>query len=271
MILDLLEIWLAVVVAFVAGAFVGALLHDRLARSRLSVGQAAFAEVVAMGVGGARAALAGRRARTLEEEDRARGRQPSPDRVLVGAPVGELDRVRGIDPAEVARLAGAGYGRLDQVARWSDAEQAWIADQMVVSRRRVGRWTARAQTILRREQAAREALPRPVRARKSRPKKEAGAGIAVQVSQPAASELPKALERIRLTEPAHVGHAISPVRRSEPKPVERALPRVAEPDEVAPASRPDQQADPSPPAGKAPASGKLTPYEIALDLELRKP
>lgn len=237
MILDLLEIWAAVVVAFVAGAFAGALLHDWLARGRLSVGQAAFAEVVAMGVEGGRSALALRRARMIrEEEARARGRQPVADQVRGEPSLGQLDRIRGIEPSEVAQLAKAGYGRLDQVARWSDAEQAWIAGRMAVSRRRVGRWTRRAQTILRREQAMREALPRPVRASK-RAKKHAVAETAAPVAQP-----PAQAARATPTESA----------------VSRSLP-------------PAPPAEPSPKGGVVPARSELTPYEIALDLELRKP
>lgn len=159
MILDLLEIWLAVAGAFAIGAFAGALLHDWLAGTRLARGQAAFAEVVAMGVEGSRRGIEARRARRIERLSGPRGRPPPADEEFATPPPGELERIAGLAPAFAARLAEAGYLRLDQLARWSDAERAWIADTLGVRRRQVGRWATRAQAILRAEQAARETPP----------------------------------------------------------------------------------------------------------------
>ncbi len=227
MILDFLEIWVAVVAAFVGGAFVGALVHDRLAGGRLALGQAAVAEVVAMAVDGNRAALVARRERRAERLARPKGRQP-PMEALIEEPLsGQLDRIKGIDPAEVARLGRAGYGRLDQLARWSAAEVAWIADQMAISPRRVARWVARAQTILRREEASRQALPTPNQAKAERQ---------TDVPMPPAPEPPRATPP--RVEPASGGGVRSTAPGKAPAPVQRE---------------------------------ELTPYEIALDLELRKP
>ncbi|MCC7023984.1 MAG: hypothetical protein IT338_14265 [Thermomicrobiales bacterium] len=159
MILDLLEIWLAVAAAFAVGAFAGALLHDWLAGGRLAAGQAALADVVAMGVEGTRRGIVARRARRMERLSSPRGRPPPAGEDLAAPPPGELDRIAGLAPAMAARLAEAGYPRLDQLARWSDAERVWMADMLGIRRRQVGRWATRAQAILRAEQAARETPP----------------------------------------------------------------------------------------------------------------
>jgi predicted flap endonuclease-1-like 5' DNA nuclease len=158
-ILDLLEIWLSVTGAFVVGAFAGALLHDWLAGSRLGAGQAAFAEVVAMGVNGSQRAIAARRARRIERLTRARGHAPPAEDAQAAPVPGQLDRIERLEPAMAVRLAAAGYGRLDQLRRWSDDEQVWIADMLGVHRRDVRRWVARAQAIVRSEQAALETPP----------------------------------------------------------------------------------------------------------------
>jgi predicted flap endonuclease-1-like 5' DNA nuclease len=162
-ILDFLEVWLTILAAFAGGAFIGALLHDGLARSEWGRGQAALAELVAMAVNGVQGKRAARREAMLLKHNRPRGVQPPPDTDPWQESSEELLRIRGVKPERAGALVKSGYHRLDQLARWSAAEQAWIAELLAVSRRDVGRWVAQAQTILRREQAAREAPPPPPR------------------------------------------------------------------------------------------------------------